>query len=364
MCRKLLLAVAMLGVAATSARAADRSAPFHVGETMRVFHPTVERYWRGARTQALATAIWYPVDAALAEQPHDIGPPDKPFFLGHPLAPNAPIAPQSARYPLIVLSHGTGGTAESMNWIGAALAASGYVVAAVNHPGNNAMEPLTWDGFTLWWERATDLSEVVDGVLADPVLAAHIDSTRIGALGFSLGGYTVLALAGARTDLSAFMAFCRSHPADAVCAPPEMARVVDRPAPGAERSPQAEASLARSGASYRDPRIKAVFAIAPAVGQAFDAKSFADVSTPVELLAGDRDANVPVPTNAGHIASLLPNAELTLLPGAGHYTFLPVCGPAMVQTMPQLCADAPGIDRAAVHAAAIDKARTFFARVL
>ncbi len=362
--RVLLLAVATLGLAGTPACAADAPASFHVGETMRVFRPAEQRNWRGAKTQALVTVIWYPVDAALAEQPHDIGPPGTPQFLGHPLTTGAPIAPESARYLLIVLSHGTGGSAGTMDWIGAALAASGYIVAAVNHPGNNALEPLTWDGFTLWWERATDLSEVLDGVLADPVLAPHIDSARIGALGFSLGGYTVLELAGARTDLPAFIAFCSSPAADAICDPPEMARVVDRPAPGAEPTPQSKASLARSGASYRDPRIKAVFAIAPAVGQAFDAKSFTDVSIPVELLAGDKDVTAPVPTNAGHIAALLPAAKVILVPGAGHYTFVPVCVRAMEQTMPQLCSDAPGTDRAAVHALAIEKARAFFSRVL
>ena len=251
-----------------------------------------------------------------------------------------------------------------MDWIGAALAESGYIVAAVDHPGNNAREPVTWEGFTLWWERATDLSDVVDGVLGDSAFAPHVDSARIGALGFSLGGYTVLELAGARTDLPAFMRFCRGPSADAVCHPPEMARVVDRPLAGAEPSAPTEPSLARSGASYRDPRFKAVFAIAPALGQAFDPASLADVSVPIELLARDGDVNVPVATNAAHIAALLPHGKLLLVPGAGHYTFLPPCAPAMEQTMPWLCRDAPGTDRAAVHAIAVGKVRAFFDRVL
>jgi predicted dienelactone hydrolase len=361
--RSLLLAAVLMGLANTPA-IADAPAPFHVSETRREFIPAVPRNWRGAKTQALVTTIWYPVDASVPEQQHDIGPPGTPYFAGHPLSPGAPIAPAQARYPLILLSHGTGGTADSMDWIGAALAASGYIVAAVNHPGNNALEPMTWEGFTLWWERATDLSEVLDGVLADPVLGPHVDRTRIGALGFSLGGYTVLELAGARTDLPAFLAFCHDHPTDAVCHPPEMARVVDLPTPGAQPSPETAASQARAGASYRDPRIKAVFAIAPALGQAFDAKSFADVSIPIELMVGTKDANVPVPTNASHIATLLPATKLILVPGAAHYTFLPVCEPAFEKIMPALCQDPPGTDRAAVHAIAISQAREFFGRTL
>jgi predicted dienelactone hydrolase len=142
-----------------------------------------------------------------------------------------------------------------------------------------------------------------------------------------------------------------------------MARAVDHPAPGAAASPQTKLSFARAGASYRDPRIKAVFAIAPGLGQAFNAKSFTSVAIPIELLAGDKDVIVPMPTNAAYIAALLPRAKLILLPGAGHYTFLPLCAPAMADSMPLLCRDAPGTDRVAIHAMAIEAARAFFGRV-
>jgi predicted dienelactone hydrolase len=57
------------------------------------------------------------------------------------------------------------------------------------------MEPYTVQGFTLWWERAKDLSTVLDDVLADPDFGPHIDRRRIGAAGFSLGGYTVIEFA-------------------------------------------------------------------------------------------------------------------------------------------------------------------------
>ena len=59
---------------------------------------------------------------------------------------------------------------------------------------------------------------------------------------------------------------------------------------------EAQGDYKRAGASYRDPRIKAVFAIAP-MGEAFDANSFADVQIPVALVAGTADAIAPVKTN-------------------------------------------------------------------
>jgi predicted dienelactone hydrolase len=342
----------------------DPAAPWHVGAAMRVIHPQIARHWRGARTQALVTTLWYPVDATIAETPREIGDPGHALFSGHPLAEHAPLSPARARYPLLVLSHGTGGSAASLDWLASALAAQGYIVAGVNHPGNNAPEPVTFDGFVLWWERATDLSEMLDGLLADPSFGAHIDRDRIGAVGFSLGGYTVLELAGARTDLQRFTNFCASSAADAICRPPEMDRLGSDAHVPADFSAATRASMARSGDSYRDPRIKAVFAMAPALGEAFDEHSFADVHIPVSLMAGSADRIAPVQTNIERIGTLLPAATVRMVPGAAHNTFLDTCLPEAVESAPMICKDGPGIDRNAVHAQAITQALTFFSATL
>ena len=344
--------------------AACATEPYHVGETTRTFHPQAERHWRGARTQALITNIWYPVDASVPQAPRDIGEPSRPTFRGHPSAGEAALAPARSTYPLLMLSHGTRGTADSLDWLAAALAANGYIVAGVNHPGNNALEPLTHDGFMLWWERATDVSEALDGILADPVLGAHVDRQRIGAVGFSLGGYTVLELAGARTKVAAFEAFCGGPQGDAICRPPEMDRMQPNTGPSAPKTAATEASLARSGASYRDARIKAVFAIAPALGMALDAESLRGIALPVSLMAGDADVTVPVETNVRHIAGLVPNADVLLIPGASHYTFIDTCYPGAIPHLPLLCRDNAGVDRDAVHAQAVRRAVDFFGATL
>jgi predicted dienelactone hydrolase len=353
----------MLGVALAAALFPATEA-YHVGETTRMVRPEGARNWRGVVEPVLPTRIWYPVDAALPARPRDIGPPEMPFFRTHPIVPDAPFAPAQKRYPLIVLSHGTGGSADSMEWLGSAHATAGYVVAGVDHPGNSAMGPQTWDGFTLWWERATDISQMLDAMLADPTIGPKIDTGRIGAAGFSLGGYTVLALAGARTNLPAFLAFCRSPNADSICKPPEMARVIDKPREGAPPSTERAASLALSGASYRDPRIRAVFAIAPALGQGFDNRSFAEVTIPISLLGGEADVHVPPATNLRHIAGLYSATKVTMVPGAGHYTYIQTCQPAGVERLGLICRDNAGIDRDAVHRAAATEALRFFAETL
>jgi predicted dienelactone hydrolase len=337
---------------------------FPVGETQRLIHPQAPRYWRGAKTEGLVTRIWYPADPATPQTPHDIGAPGQAIFQGHPVAINAALAATNKPFPVLMLSHGTGGSADSLDWLGSALAADGYVVVGLNHPGNTALEPLTPDGMRLWWERATDVSDALDALLADPVFGSRLDRTRIGAIGFSLGGYTVLELAGARTDVKAFQDFCASPAADGICHPPELDRVAAEAMPPSAPPPERAASLERSGRSYRDPRIKAVFAIAPGLGEAFDPASLSAIDIPVEMLAGTADSIAPLGTNIQRIASFMPGAAVVMIPAAAHYTFLDLCVPAAVDRLPLLCQDGAGVDRRAVHDQAIEAARAFFARTL
>lgn len=355
--RRWTLIAAITAIRATTALAGTTVDDYGVGESTRIVHPAVEREWRGAATHALLARVWYPVDPGLPEQTRDIGPPNRPAFRGHRFADDAPIAPGATRYPLIVISHGTGGSVDDLDWLASGLAARGYIVAGVNHPGNNALGPLTREGLVLWWERATDLTELLDAMLADATLGPRIDEARIGAAGFSLGGYTVLELAGARTDLRSFEAFCHSSAADSNCHPPVAKANAAARAP---LSSAARASMQRSGESYRDKRIKAVLAIAPAIGEALDGASLAKVDIPIQLIAGTADVTAPPPTNIERVAGLLPHPRVDMIPGATHDTFLNTCLPEVTATLAHLCEDPPPVDRDAVHALAVGRAVEFF----
>jgi predicted dienelactone hydrolase len=105
-----------------------------------------------------------------------------------------------------------------MMWLGTYLASRGYLVAAINHHGNTAAEQeRAAQGFMLYWERAKDLTAVLDKLLADPVFGTHIDRDRIGAAGFSLGGSTVISIAGGVFSPQEFATFCRSPQRDFTC---------------------------------------------------------------------------------------------------------------------------------------------------
>lgn len=55
-----------------------------------------------------------------------IGPPDAPLFYAGRAAKDAVLAPVFGKYLVIALSHGTGGSAMQMAWLGTYLAARGF----------------------------------------------------------------------------------------------------------------------------------------------------------------------------------------------------------------------------------------------
>jgi predicted dienelactone hydrolase len=56
------------------------------------------------------------------------------------------------------------------------LARHGYVVVAVDHPGNNGRAPMTVGGAVLYWERPGDLAAALDKVKSDSSLGPHRDA--------------------------------------------------------------------------------------------------------------------------------------------------------------------------------------------
>lgn len=345
--------------------AADAAATaFKVGVTYRQFIPQEPYDWRDAKTRVLHAIVWYPAAEVADEQPQWMGTPQHPLAGAGKAAPEAALAPAPARFPLIVLSHGTGGSAPALAWLGTRLAARGFIVAAVNHPGNNALEPYTPQGFSLWWLRAKDLSAVIDGMLVDREFAPRIDPRRIGAAGFSLGGYTMIEIAGGRTS-PRFFDSCSRHPQDRRCAsPPEFPTLVPSVLKLLKTDPGYRAAVRGASANYRDPRVRAVFAIAPALAAVFRRDSLRRIAIPAEIVAGSADRIAPVTANARYFAAHIPGSRLVLFPGAGHYTFFATCTSMGRKAQPELCEDAPGIDRQRIHERAANLAIAFFSRQL
>jgi predicted dienelactone hydrolase len=248
-----------------------------------------------------------------------------------------------------------------MAWFGAPLAAAGYVVVAVEHPGNNALDKMTVPGAILSWDRAQDLRAALDAARADPAVGPHMDVKRLGVSGFSAGGFTALVAAGAKVDMRRFLDFCRANPADGVCMPQKEFPLSLPDAAKAVASPELAVEAARAGDDHAIPGVRAAFAIAPAIVQALPPEGLAKMKVPVAIILGEADPVAPPQTNGLVAAKAIPHAELKVLPGVGHYDFLSTCTPAGMASLPICTAKVP---QDPTHQAAIDMALAFFGKTL
>jgi predicted dienelactone hydrolase len=106
----------------------------------------------------------------------------------------APLAP--GRLPLVLISHGSGGSPLLYRTLSLALARSGYLVALPKHPGNSLGDDDLANTSENLRDRPRQLLRLLDALLADPELGAAIAEEPVTAIGHSMGGYTVLCVAG------------------------------------------------------------------------------------------------------------------------------------------------------------------------
>jgi predicted dienelactone hydrolase len=349
---KILAAAAAVAAFATTAWAGP------VGERhLETTNPTAALRDADHKPQVRIT-VWYPAAEGVEERSLDIGPPGKPLFYVGSAAPDAPFA-DARRRPVILFSHGYGGSARMMGWFATVLAQQGYVVIAVDHPGNNSTDKMTVAGSAMFWDRPGDLQAALDTVAADREIGAHMDIRRLGVAGFATGGYTALAAAGARVDLQRFQASCIAHPDDGLCKPQPEFPVTQEQAQAALAAPDLAAEAAHAGDDHSIRGVRAVFAMAPALVQAFDPASLAGITVPVAIVVGEGDPVAPPHFNGGAAARAIPRAQLKGLPGVGHYDFLADCSQAGYQTLSVCQIEVP---QAQTHVTALEMALVLFGR--
>ncbi|WP_374729899.1 alpha/beta hydrolase family protein, partial [Caballeronia terrestris] len=152
----------------------------------------------------LTVGIWYPTNAPAIE--HSLGNNTQLVAQGAPI--------EGHDLPLIVMSHGGGGWYDSHYDTALALAHAGFVAAGVSHAGD------TFDDQTRvlqLWRRPMQLHRLVDYMLEEWFGHVDLDNARVGAFGFSNGGFTVLVAAGGKPDLSQIAPYCRAHPDHDLC---------------------------------------------------------------------------------------------------------------------------------------------------
>ncbi|MEM7750879.1 MAG: dienelactone hydrolase, partial [Pseudomonadota bacterium] len=249
--------------------------------------------WTSVDPRPLSWSAWYPASQDTPTKEKLIGSPGSEIFrLGH-IAENADLSLDTAEWPVVLLSHGTGGSAQGMSWLGCRLAAKGFIAVGVSHHGNTIIEPYRPEGFLCWWDRARDLTVILDWFATEGPFANRVDPKQVFAAGFSLGGYTVFSLAGAISKLDLFEVWLKNSATDSR-GPREFPDLADHIPRLYRESRQFRESMDRHSKSYRDSRIKAVVSIAPAPPvRAFEPDSLQEIAIPVHIIVGRGDTEAP-----------------------------------------------------------------------
>ncbi|WP_137131597.1 dienelactone hydrolase [Rhizobium sp. FY34] len=288
---------------------------------------------------AIDAAMWSPC----AEAPEDIQV--KAFTI--PAVLDCPIAGE--RLPLVIISHGYGGWYLGHHDTAEALADSGFLVVAINHPHANYADMSRANGLAALVGRPTDIKRTLDLMLTDFPDSAKIAPERIGFYGFSQGGYTGLVIAGANPDFNKLPPRC-ADPKSAGCSLADQTRPT-------QNSPLPQTLT-------HDPRIRAMVLADPLSIFFQTTESVENVTIPLQLwgseLGGASGASPKDVATLAHV--LLGKPEFRVVPNAVHMSFLTMCPESRRSS--EVCLDAPGFDRAAFHREFNTEVVAFFQRNL
>jgi predicted dienelactone hydrolase len=314
----------------------------------------VREFTLEAATRPLQVRVWYPAEADAGKEPTL----DYPFVLTFTVSGqayrDAPVSMTNAPFPLVVFSHGSGGTHVLHLWLIEHLASRGFIVMTADHPRNDVAATVG-DGFNFLGARqdfaqsyALRPQDVLRQIaLADELngagdFAAKINTDAIAVIGHSFGGWTALAVGGARMDFASLRAWCDKPDAllDNVCFILPLER--DIAAARGYETPPTDVWAATS-----DPRIKAIVGLAPWNAPVLN---FDEITAPTLILVGTNDQTTIPERDAYVIADKIPApTTLVTFAHAGHFAFIDACPPVMLNFgLFETCSDAVW-DTARVH---------------
>lgn len=198
-------------------------------------------------------------------------------------------SPDGHQDQLVLLSHGYAANRHFLDYLANHLASYGYTVVTPEHPGSNIQALVnptigldTLLSATEFVERPKDISFVLDELAKlnrTAKFRGSFPTEQVTVIGHSFGGYTALAVAGARLDPIAVRNYC------------EGASPLTR-APG-DWLQCAAAQLPYDRLKLKDNRVKQVIALNPLIGKIFGEDGLAQVKVPTLILTATQDAITP-----------------------------------------------------------------------
>jgi predicted dienelactone hydrolase len=198
--------------------------------------------------------------------------------------------------PMIVISHGFGADRRFLGYLAYHLASYGLTVVALEHPASNVAwltsnpiypSPAQPKNNILpaseFLDRPKDVSFVLDRLSRlnqfSSTLQGKFNTNQVTVIGHSLGGYTALALAGAKLSLGHLRQFC-NDPKPVVFSPADLLQC-------------SAADLPDPQENLRDKRVIQTIVLNPVIGRLFDQKSLAQVKVPTLMMASTDDTITP-----------------------------------------------------------------------
>ena len=242
--------------------------------------------------------------------------------------------------PLVVQSHGRGGSFVVHHDTAEHLADAGFVVASLDHPGDTTLDKSLFYDLSIYRQRPLDVKRVIDYLIGPSPLATTIDPNRIGIYGFSRGGYTALVAIGADPDFALGVPLCAGR-TDKIC---DQIRAQEYP-----KEPLTH-----------DRRIKAAVVADPFSGF-FTAEGLAGITIPVQLWGSETggDGVEPKTVEAVNTALKAPHTFMKV-EHTQHFSFMTVCPLECIEKLPVICKEPFGLDRAQFHEQFNDAITKFF----
>lgn len=276
---------------------------------------------------SIACALWYPT--------HDKAKAFSKGVYDLVLAKNAACV--ETKHPLIIISHGSGGTRFDHCKTAVFLAQNGFFVLALEHPHNNFFDDRGIGSVKTYQDRSRHLKSCLDSLLLSDEWSSFIDQDRIGVFGFSLGGYSALTAVGAQPHVEGLREHCRIN------------REFDPIFTGYEVIIQ-DGFTETHLPVHADPRYKACIALAPVSGGLFPKDSLKDISIPVQIFRAEHDMILRHPFHSTEIhRNLGSTSEFHNLENAGHFSFLSPARADAKDSLGEFAHDNPGFDRTKAH---------------